>query len=364
MIHTRYRSNRQRIAFVDPCSADGYDLPDIARGGLGGTEATVLRVAAALRQDFDVTLYQNNRAGRFWSEAGDLQPLEQVYRTAAGSLGTIVVINRWKVALKLRKLHPDAAIYLWMHIYPGRHNRKMGAALAAAGITVIAVSQTHANALTTFMGEVSRASETPPVKVIYNPLADDLRPDSTPRDPNRLLFASSPHKGLAEVFEQFRTLRACIPELTLAVADPGYLRWATGPVPEGVIFLGSLSHPALIRQLRRSLCLFYPQTTFAETFGLVLAEANAVGTPALAHAGLGANDEVLCDTDQRIDAHDPAQIAARIQAWRRNPPRVTANPGFRLSAVARNWTRLLGDAVQPAQQQATLQEPETSEVAP
>jgi len=359
MIHTRHASNRQRIAFVDPCSAGGYDLPDIARGGLGGTEATVLRVAAALRQDFDVTLYQNNRSGRFWSEAGDLQPLAQVYRAA--SLGTIVVINRWKVALKLRKLHPDAAIFLWMHIYPGRHNRKMGAALKTAGITVIAVSQTHASALTAFMREVSDTSEIPPVKVIYNPLADDLRPDSTPRDPNRLLFASSPHKGLAEVFAQFRNLRACIPELTLAVADPGYLRWATGPVPEGVIFLGSLSHPALIRQLRRSLCLFYPQTTFAETFGLVLAEANAVGTPALVHAGLGAHDEVLSGTGQRIDAHDPAQIVARIAAWRRNPPRVTANPAFRLSAVAQDWTRLLRGEVQPVPQERPLTQPEPSE---
>lgn len=355
MIHTRHAPNRQRIAFVDPCSAGGYDLPDIARGGLGGTEATVLRVAAALRQDFDVTLYQNNRSGRFWSDAGDLQPLAQVYRAA--SLGTIVVINRWKVALKLRKLHPDAAIFLWMHIYPGRHNRKMGAALKAAGITVIAVSQTHASALRAFMG----ASEAPPITAIYNPLADELRPDTTPRDPNRLLFASSPHKGLAEVFEQFSTLRASIPELTLAVADPGYLRWATGPVPEGVIFLGSLSHPALIRQLRRSLCLFYPQTTFVETFGLVLAEANAVGTPALVHAGLGAHDEVLSGTGQQIDAHDPAQIAARIKAWRRNPPRVTANPAFRLSAVAQGWMRLLGGEVQPARQQATLKQPETSE---
>lgn len=362
MIHTRQPLHRPRIAFVDPCCAHGYDLPDIARSGLGGTEATVLRVAAALRQDFDVTLYQNNRSGRFWSEAGDLQPLTQVYRAA--SLGTIVVINRWKVALKLRKLHPDAAIYLWMHIYPGRHNRKMGAALKAAGITVIAVSQTHAEALKDFMGDVAGRADAPSVKVIYNPLADDLRPDNTPRDPNRLLFASSPHKGLAEVFTQFRNLRACMPELTLAVADPGYLQWATGPVPEGVIFLGSLSHPALVRQLRRSLCLFYPQTTFAETFGLVLAEANAVGTPALVHAGLGAHDEVLSGTGQRIDAHDPAQIIARIKAWRRNPPQIAANPAFRLSQVADEWARLIGGVVHPVQQAGALIQPETTEARP
>lgn len=341
MRHTRHASHRPRIAFVDPCSAGGYDLPDLNSGGLGGAEATVLRVAAALQRDFDVTHYQNNRSGRFWSEAGDLQTLAQVYR--APSLGTIVVINRWKVALRLRKLHPDAAIFLWLHIYPGRHNHKMGAVLKAAGITVITVSQTHARAFSAFMG----VSERPPVKVIYNPLADDLWPDETPRDPNRLLFASSPHKGLAEVFGQFRTLRESIPELTLAVADPGYLRWATGPIPDGVIFVGSLSHPALIRQLRRSLCLFYPQTTFAETFGLVMAEANAVGTPALVHAGLGANDEILTGAGQQIDGHDPAQIIARIKAWRSTPPRIAVNPAFRLSNVARDWAGLFDAAALP-----------------
>lgn len=324
-----------RVAIVDPCSVTGYDLPDLETGGLGGTEATVLRVAAALGPGFYIVHYQNGRTRKHWSAAGWLSGLDDIER--ASDLDVIVVINRWKMAVKLRKRYPDTPIFLWLHVYPGRHNRKMGAALKSAGVSVICVSNTHAEELRSFLAP----DDTPDLRVIHNPLDDDLRPDGTPRNPDRLLFASSPHKGLAEVFGQFSTLREHIPKLTLAVADPGYLSWDTGPVPDGVVFLGSLSHAALIRQMRRALCLFYPQTSFAETFGLVLAEANAVGTPVLVHAGLGANDEIVADPVQRVDGHDPAQILERIETWRRTPLQTAANPDFRLRKVAQKWTQVL-----------------------
>ncbi|MGK7650976.1 glycosyltransferase [Roseovarius sp. B08] len=295
----------------------------------------MLRVAKALGSRFAITHYQNGRDDRRLSEAGELRPIQDL--DAAKEPATLIVINRWKVAIKLRRQHPDTPVFLWLHVYPGRHNRKMGAALKAADITVICVSNTHARELAAFLG----ADNAPRIRVICNPIDDALRPDDTPRNRDRLLFASSPHKGLGEVFEQFATLRDALPTLTLAVADPGYLRWDTGPVPRGVVFMGSLSHRSLIRQMRRALCLFYPQTTFAETFGLVLAEANAIGTPVVVHGELGANAEIVADADQRVDGHDPAQILARIRAWRDAPPQVTANPAFRLSKVARDWTRLL-----------------------
>ncbi len=330
----RHKTSFWRITFVDPCCRAGYDLPDLETGGLGGTEATVLRVAAAIASKFEVTIYQHGRAFLHLSKAGYLRSMEEL-RVASGH-DAIVVINRWKVAMKLRRQHPDTPIFLWLHVYPGRHNRKMGVALKSAEITVICVSDTHARELEAFLG-----AGTPSLTVLYNPVGDDLHADDTLRDPNRLLFASSPHKGLAEVFDQFSTLRQNLPDLNLMVADPGYLSWETGPVPDGVTFLGSLSHAALIREMRRALCLFYPQTSFAETFGLVLAEANAVGTPVLVHAGLGANSEIVGDPVQRVNGCDPAQILARIRAWRHAAPRAEANPDFRLNRVARQWVQLL-----------------------
>lgn len=332
-------SHLPKVYFVDPCSAGGYDLNDLKSRGLGGTEATILRVSSALQSAFDVSHFQNGRSIQSTSEAGRFQSLADAYRTS--KVAVIVVINRWKIALKLRKVNPGTPIFLWLHTYPGRHNRKMGVALKEAAITVICVSTTHARLLSEFLGPFGL----PRISVIYNPIADHLVPDDTQRDPDTLLYASSPHKGLAEVFAQFSDLRETIPKLTLAVADPGYLRWETGPVPDGVTFLGALSHPELVQHMRRSLCLFYPQTTFAETFGLVLAEANAVGAPVLVNAGLGANDEIVSGADQKIDGRDPAQILSRIEMWRSALPEVNTNPAFRLTNVAQRWSELLLDAM-------------------
>jgi glycosyltransferase involved in cell wall biosynthesis len=336
-------SFRPRVAIVDPCCAAGYDTPDLETGGLGGTEATVLRVTAALSPQFNVTHFQNARWVPDVSGAGRLMPLQAAINPGAADV--FIVINRWKVALRLRKANPKAPIFLWLHVYPGRHNRKMGAALQAAGITVICVSRSHACRLAAFMCDAR-----PDITFIHNPVAPGLAPDTTPRDPNRLLFASSPHKGLRQVFAQFAALRAEMPDLRLAVADPGYLRWDTGPVPDGVMFLGALSHADLIAQMRQAVCLFYPQTHFAETFGLFMAEANAVGTPALVHRGLGANYEVLHGTDQSVDGKDAAAIANRVRAWRAAPPRITGNPAFHMPVVVQAWTDLL--------QRASARQPE------
>ncbi len=323
------------IAIVDPCCAAGYTPDMLAAGGLGGTEATVLRVTGALAPRVAISHFQHGRAFPEMTDAGFMRPLADAF--VPGAAMTFIVINSWKVACKLRKRHPDARIVLWLHVNPGRHNRPMSAALCNADIAVICVSQSHARQLRGFVqGEL-------PLQInhIYNPIDDSLVPDSTPRDPDRLLFASSPHKGLAQVFGQFRAVRAAIPSLTLAVADPGYLAWDTGPVPEGVTFLGTLPHSALIGEMRRAWCLFYPQTAFAETFGLVLAEANAVGLPVLVHHDLGANAEVAGDPGQLVDGADIVAVINRLRQWRVSWPKVRANPAFRLGAVVQQWTDLL-----------------------
>jgi hypothetical protein len=72
---------RPKIAFIDPCSAEAYDLADLQAGGLGGTEATVLRVSAALNPTFDISHYQNGRLNQHASPAGHLWPLQRFIRS-------------------------------------------------------------------------------------------------------------------------------------------------------------------------------------------------------------------------------------------------------------------------------------------
>ena len=321
------------LRLIDPCAPRAYaTTADLA--GLGGTEATVLRIVAGLAPLASVTVEQSARKLPVRQGSVAFEPMDLSVRSEA----LTIVINSWKVALTVARRNPGARVYVWQHVVPGRHNRAMAADLSAAGITLLCVSGSLRNTVSGMLDAPVRS------RVLYNPISDDLHPDRTPRDRDLLIFASAPHKGLDQVLQAFCALRQKIPSLKLELADPGYLAWPVGDLPHGVVRLGSLSHAQAIARMRAALCLFYPQQRFAETFGLVIAEANAVGTPALLHCGLGANDEVASDKTQCIDGSDPDEIAERIQAWRTDPPQVRANPEFRLRHVLSEWGHLLSGA--------------------
>jgi glycosyltransferase involved in cell wall biosynthesis len=97
--------------------------------------------------------------------------------------------------------------------------------------------------------------------------------------------------------------------------------------------------------------VFYPQARFEETVGLVFAEANAVGTPVLAHPHAAAREglgEAPADGRQLVDARDPEAAARRLTAWWRDGrPDVSGATRFQTSRVAADWERLLGAASFP-----------------
>ncbi|MCP1200864.1 glycosyltransferase [Notoacmeibacter sp. MSK16QG-6] len=336
---------QKRLIFVDPLCPRSYCPATIETARLGGTEATLLRIAMGLAEDRDVVVCQNRRVGSETVDKVSFRPLADIPRHL-GSKDLIIVINSWKVALKLRRDHPDIRIVVWLHCFPGRKHRHLGERITKAGIKTLCVSETHAETVRTFLGFSPGDSR---VSYIYNPLRESFRPVARPRDPNRLLFASAPHKGLTQVFEQFDTVRKKLgKELRLRVADPGYLAWETGIIPQGVSFLGRLDPAALMSEMQRGLCLFYPQTHFAETFGLVLAEANACGMPVLVDAETGANAEIVSSPDQLVDGNDIEAIIRRLQSWRERPPLVKARQAFRLPAVISAWRGMIdGQKPQP-----------------
>lgn len=330
------------VTFVDPMAPRAYTGQAGDLAGLGGTERTLVSISERLAGWRSVTVRQAARTCPEVRVNGVAYGGWDVSRPLPERPAVIVVINSWKVAQKLARQHPDTRVVVWQHVFPGRHNRPQAAGLRRMNVEVICVSAAHARWLRGFSG-----AEAPRISHIPNPIPDDLAPDRTERDPNLLLYASSPHKGLGQVFRRFDRLREQLPMLRLAVADPGYLAWPAGRAPEGVLPLGRLAQGELHRWMRRALCLFYPQDHFAETFGLVIAEANAVGCPALLHRGLGANDEVASDPSQCIDTGDFDAIVARIRAWRassRDTPLARARPEFFLSRVADQWRATLAPA--------------------
>ena len=332
----------RKVLIVDPVATTQYDERDLERDALGGTEATVVRIAEGLALDHLVVVAQSTRE---WYRTGPGGVVYAPYRHKSEfrdhDVDAVVVVRAHKVLPRLRRRFPDASMYLWMHCNPGRRLRTLARTCVETDTTVVAVSDYHLEAMTRFYARHDpAAAKHLKATRIYNPVAPGLAPDGTPWDPNKLLFLSSPHKGLEQVLDVFGMLKRRCSDFRLCVANPGYLNWRV-PRTDGVIMLGKLRHDEVVAHLRDSLCLFYPQTTFEETFGLVFAEANAVGTPVIAHAH-GAAPEILDDAAQLCDGANIVHVCDRVLQWR-GGARPVPEPveRFALPRVLAEWERLL-----------------------
>ena len=332
------------IAFIDTACPAPYDGLSTTRGGLGGTEASIVRLAEALSANAEITVLQHCREDSARSANGVVYQGYRNLRELArdSDYDHVIIINSPKVLQSWTTFGKASRLWLWVHNYPGRNARRLGQVVLKANATVIAVSQTHRETIRNFVQTHEKLDIGQHICAIYNPVVAEPVP-AQETDPNRLIYLSSPHKGLREVIEAFQIVRLRRPQARLYVGNPGYqpdadLSWASGCVP-----LPPASHPQTMQMLQTSFCLFYPQTHFAETFGLVMAEANALGTPVIAHKGLGANDEIVADDRQLLDCSDPQAVVERLmQWWTEGPPLPRTNTNFGLAAVCEEWRSLLG----------------------
>jgi glycosyltransferase involved in cell wall biosynthesis len=349
------------LLFFDPMCPRPYGDASLRAGGLAGTEASTVRIATAL----DAWVAQHNRA-----------EVEGRYRppSAVAHVRHVVVLRDPRALKAAARLFPGARLTLWVHdrIEPGSSRARWfvaaAAELRALQPDIVCVSDYQRERVA---ATVARLPGCGPIAVrrIYNPVEDAIAPDATPVDPTKLVFLSSPNKGLRFALDAFRALRRRCPDLRLAVANPGYKSFAAAGLA-GVEWLGSLPHARVLAETRSALCTFSPNFVIPETFGLVFAESRAVGTPVLTH-DCGAAREVLGDPAQLLPvtlglrAYEaplhrlapgwrlaPALLAdrlglfdryiERIAHWREGGrPRVGPDPRFRLSLIAAEWRRHL-----------------------
>ncbi len=347
--------------FYDPVCQEPYDTRTLRASAMGGTEATLTRVADAL----DAFVIQHNRT-EDWGR----------YRTPQRISGiTSVIVNRDSRALALvRERYPGARVYLWLHdqLNPGSRRARWLASSAGMlremSVIAVCVSDTQRRGVEATLHSIG-LGERMRALTIYNPVDDALTPDGTAVDERKLIFFSSPNKGLGFTLDAFGALKRRMPDLRLVVGNPGYkpLRVARRP---GIELLGPQTQAHIHAEVRSALCTFFPNFVIPETFGLVFAESHALGTPVLTH-DCGAALEVVADPRQvlplsaglRLYEHAvgalpsrwrslPARLAAaaglfdayveRIDAWRHGErPRTSPDPRFRLSTVTAQWRALL-----------------------
>lgn len=348
-----------RIVFYDPVCPVPYSKASLDRGGLGGSEACVVRVAEAL----DACVVQHCRD----TPEGRYRP-----PFSAPNVEHVVVLRDARALPEARRRFPNARPHVWLHdlAAPGSTRAKWLTKVDASlrGATLVCVSDfLHARVAAVVDGLSS--AEHVKVRTIFNSIDDDLAPSEAPIDANRLIFLSSPNKGLGYALASFQALREAMPELQLYVANPGYRELAANEIP-GVSWLGKLPHAQAMSCVRSSLAVYMPNLLLPETFGLVYAEANAVGTPVLAH-DVGAAREVLHPANpvlpvrvrQRVGARVARELGGHasrwlsgvaqrcglfddyietIRAWRSGQrPQVRGDSRFRHSAVIREWRQLL-----------------------
>lgn len=329
-----------RILFVDPVAPKPYSPKILETEPLGGTEATVVRVAEGLRtKGLAVTVRQQCRT----SDTLDDSEHYTYFGKSYSFNPTHVVVLRAPMALyQARKQYPNAKLYLWCHdIFGGPGWAEGFKAIVDTQAVPVVVSEWHKCNMYDLLRSMN-LDYAIPCRRIYNPIADNLVPIDVPiYDRNKLVFFSSPHKGLEHTlkifaqFQEFDDLR----DTKLYIANPGYFP-DHNTEQKNVVNLGALSHPDVIREVRSALCVLHLNNVFPETFGIVHAESNAVGTPFLS-SRFGATGELADHPAELIDVLDAKMVIERVRQWRQGRPKVRANPNFRLKNIVKQWEELL-----------------------
>lgn len=334
------------ILFYDVVSPVIYTHLSLQQTGLGGTESTITRVAHALSAGHTVYVAQR---GRSLEEEMVSEGVHYISLSTADLLkpDVVILLRNHAYLKKVGEQFSGARLYFWLHNMPSKKLYPLRKTLICYRYEIIVVSHFHYQAVQRRLaGPWYKRMMYPhyvdaqiPVHVLYNPIEEDLNPNGETWNPMQMMVTSTPYKGLALILEMFENVRRYFPEYELRIAT--YAPWSAHHLPKRAYFLGSLSHPELMRELRQSFCVFYPQYKRCETFGLIYAEANAVGTPVLAH-DFGAAKEVLTNpVAQLVNGRNKKQVIEKIRSWREHRPVVGPNPALRLSRVMQAWQALL-----------------------
>ena len=331
----------KKILIIDSVATAAYDGMTLKTQGLGGTEASVIRVAEALAAVYKVFVAQTAREQIGLYKGVVYLPFDYKNIGSAPDADVIINVRALKILPKLRRLFSKADIYLWMHCNPGKRLKRMADICVQTRTTIVAVSNYHRRVLAEYCRRYQCGSRLPPIVRIYNPVVVHNTPHIK-RQPYKLVNFSSPHKGLGEVLRYFQYCRQQRPELQLFIANPGYLAWDIDGDKDGITHLGSLPQRELHRHVQESGCLFYPQTSFAETFGLVYAEAQALGTPVLC-SDIGSAREIVGREGGRVLSEtNERSVFAVLESWLDVAmPSAKENPDFSTAQVCLAWRSLI-----------------------
>jgi phosphatidylinositol alpha-mannosyltransferase len=189
-------------------------------------------------------------------------------------------------------------------------------------------------------------------------------PEPEPGAPLRLAFVGQTveRKGLPVLLRAFEALREHVPvELVLVGAEPEDVAPLMLDGDEGVTVLGKVSDAEKAAALAKSDLLVAPSLG-GESFGMVLTEAFAAGTPVVASDIPGYRDVVRDGVDGvLVPRGDGTALAETLRDLALDPARRTA-----MAAAAREhahryaWPTVAGEVLEAYDAAAALPQPETT----
>lgn len=322
--------------FIDNVCPSPYSSSDLLTKGLGGSEATMVRVVERLNKLGHKALVEQTRR----------ESDEGYYIKAKSYIGTDIV----KAAVSYRdprplkamkERFPHAKLFLWCQDLISPQYAEYVPWMIENNVTLICLSGFHRSQAIQAL-RLLDYREALQIRVVPNPIEDDLRnPEKEEVDYNKMVWLSAPMKGWKEGRECFEKLYSTHPEFRLHVFHPEYDSTALGPDHPGIVKRGPVPPSQLIDEVSTSLCLFYPNVSFPETFGIVFAECDALGTPVLAHQ-FGASSEVTDHMSETMDCSNHEAVIKRVLAWQSGErPVVEARNEYRLKNVVKEWIRHL-----------------------
>ncbi len=189
-----------KILFYDVVDIPAYSHLTLQQTGMGGTEATIVRIAHALQNYYTIYIAQRNRqpndslisAGVHYISFAEAEQL---------SPDVVVLLRHHDWLKKTAKQFPHARLFFWMHNMPGHSLYGARSLFAKYQYEIIAVSHFHRQKIQKRLQgkwhqKLMRFRSQPNIAahVIYNPIADELLPDQTPVNPYQLVSASTPYK--------------------------------------------------------------------------------------------------------------------------------------------------------------------------
>ncbi len=314
------------ILFIDAACSKQYNYNSLEEDTIGGTESSTIRLAEGFGSKGLKVAIANRFNSSIEESPNQVQYIPIYMANKIHSKNTIFIR-----ACGVWENFPESKKFLWLHDASKLDHNNMSTwvpNIIKHQVQGVAVSDWH-------IQNILSIAPGMPLKRIYSPVDEFCYRKPSAYDHNQLVWLSSPHKGLKQALETFKKLRQKDPNFKLAVFNPGYYHEDMN-LPENVVVLPEMSKKVLRSVVSKSLCIFYP-TYFEETFGLVAAESNALGTPVASY-----KIAALAESSSGPFAESEDQLINQVLEWKAGKrPVVTGQERFRFETIYQDWLKVL-----------------------